>query len=327
MPEWLKKLMQERLDAYMASEPELRLDANETAVLVKQLEHMLSREQEIKYAPLKALMFFPANTEIDAGAETYTYPVYDERGVAKIIANYANDLPQVGIESRQVTGKLHSIGVGYSFSRQDVRRAAKSGVPLQDRKRRAALRALERLVDTLASTGDAAHGIDGALNHPNITILAAADPGTGTDTTWNGGDKTNAEIIADLNAGAKSAWIATKENFQADTLLLPPERFTFLTETPYSTQTTDSIATVFLKNTKFIKNIDSWGKLSTAGANGGPAALYYARNKECVEIMYPMKPQFYEPQVKGLMFEIPAEARVGGVAVYEPLTLVRQDLI
>lgn len=327
MPEEILQLLRDRVDAFMGADPDFRLDANETAVLVQQLEHMLSREQQIRYAPLKALSFFPVSAEVDPGADTYSYEVWDEVGMAKIIANYAHDLPIVGISARKVTGTLHSMGVGYMFSRNDMRRAAKSGKPLVDRRRAAALRAMDRKADAIVSTGENEAGLMGILNHPNITIMAAADPGTGSDTTWNGGDKTNAEILADLNELAKSAWLATKENWAADTLLLPPERFTFLKETPWSADHTDSILTVFLKNSSFIRNVDSWGKLSTAGANDGPAALAYKRDPMCLEFHYPMRPSAYEPQAQGLNFLVPMEARIGGIALYEPLSVVRMDLI
>src|SRR5688572_4127359 len=175
--------------------PAYRLDANETTALVQQLEHQLAIEKEIGYTPLKTLSFFPVSREIDPGAETWSYEEWDHVGMAKIIANYADDLPMVDVIAKKITGVVQSAGVGYMYSRQDLRRAAKSGKPLSARRRRAARLAFDRLMDKIAAVGDAKAKLRGVLTHPNLPIIAAATPGTGTDTTWPGGDKTSKEIL------------------------------------------------------------------------------------------------------------------------------------
>jgi hypothetical protein len=302
-----------------------RLDANETGILARQLEHQLSKEKEIGYTPLRTLSFFPVSSEIDPGAESFRYEIWDQVGVAKIIANYADDLPMVDVVASEVFGSVKSIGDGYQYSRQDLRRSAKSGRNLPQRKRKAARAAMDRKIDNIAAGGEEASKLYGVLTHPNITILAAGTPGTGTDTEWTEGDKTNLEILADLHDLADETWLDTHTKFAADTMLLPPDRLRFIARTPMSVDNSVSILDTFLKATKTIKNVDSWHKLSTAGADGGPSALAYVRDPEVLEFHLPMGFTEHEPQVRNLAFVVPCEARVAGFAVYEPLGVVRMD--
>ena len=304
-----------------------RLDANETAVLARQLEQTLSKEMERRYTPLRALLFFPLSTELDPGTETWRYEMWDEMGMAKIISNYADDLPLVDIKSEEFFGRVQSLGDAYQYSRQDLRRAAKTGRPLNQRKRRAARRAYDRKVDDIASTGDAAAGLPGFLNHKNIPIIAAADPASGSDTSFTGGDKTPKEIVLDLNRLARTPFSNTNENWDADALLLPPTELDYIRETPYGTEeNSDSILTVFLKNNGRIRNVDSWSKLATADAAGtGPRAAVYRRDPEVVELHLPMPFTEHEPQVKNLAFVVPCEGRIAGIFLYEPLACAFMD--
>lgn len=302
-----------------------RLDANQTAVLARQLEHQLSMEKEVGYRPLKALSFFPVSTEIDPGAESFRYEEYDGTGVAKIVGNYADDLPMVDVVANEVFGSVKSVANGYQYSRQDLRRAAMSGKSLPQRKRRLARLAVDRKIDEIMSFGEAAAKLRGVLNHPNITVIAASLPGAGSDPEWGGADKTTLEILDDLHELADRVWLDTYENYMADTLLLPPERFSHVARTPMSADNSKTILQSFLESTRFIRNVDSWHKLSTAGADGGPAALAYRRSPEVLEAHMAMTFTEHEPQVKNLAFLVPCEARTGGVSIYEPLAVVRMD--
>ena len=105
----------------------LRLDAGETAALARQLEHIYAKTYDVKYAELKARRFIPIDTSVDAGAEFFTYRQWDIFGMAKLIANYADDLPRVDTLAREFAAPIKSLGASYGFSIQDMSRAAMSG--------------------------------------------------------------------------------------------------------------------------------------------------------------------------------------------------------
>ena len=59
-----------------------RFDADESAVLARQLESIEKVVSQVRYPDLKALQFVPLIPGIDPGAETYTWRLQDKVGVA-----------------------------------------------------------------------------------------------------------------------------------------------------------------------------------------------------------------------------------------------------
>src|ERR1700753_1826899 len=67
-----------------------RLDANETALFGRQLEYVSTRIRETKRPELKWRSFVPVSNEAPAGAETWSYTMWDAAGMAEIVTNYAD---------------------------------------------------------------------------------------------------------------------------------------------------------------------------------------------------------------------------------------------
>jgi hypothetical protein len=245
--------------------------------------------------------------------------------MAKIIANYADDLPMVDVVAHEEFGAVKSIGDAYQWSTEDLRAAAMSGRPLPERRRRAARRAFDRRVDDIAARGDAKAKLPGILTNPNLPVITAANPASGTDTEWNAGDKTNLEILEDLFELTDRPFIETHEEHSATSLLLPPSRLTFLERTPLSVDNSETLLSYFKKNTRSVREIAGWHKLETAGEDGGPAALAYERNPEVLEIVLPLPFTEREPQARNLAFVVNCEGKIGGVVLYKPLATVRMD--
>ena len=118
----------------------VNLDADQTMFFQRELEHIKSRTYDIRYAELKARSLIPVSGEAGPGAESITYYQYDMVGVAKIIANYATDLPRADVRGKKFTSPVESLGASYGYSVQDIRAAAKAGKPLEQRKANAARR-------------------------------------------------------------------------------------------------------------------------------------------------------------------------------------------
>ena len=85
------------------------LDANESAFFQRELEYVKSNTYDVKYPELKARRLFPLNPEVDPGATKITYQQYDQTGIAKIIANYADDLPRADIKGKEFKYCKHGI--------------------------------------------------------------------------------------------------------------------------------------------------------------------------------------------------------------------------
>lgn len=299
----------------------LRLDAGETAALSRQLEHMYAKTYDVKHGPLKSRQFVPIDTSVDTGAEFFTYRQWDMVGMADLIANFADDLPRVDAAAKEFTAKIHSMGAAFGYSIQDLRRSAKAGSQLDSRRASAARRAHDQKFDQLVALGNADAGLVGFLNHPNVPIVA---PTTGQ---WVTNSATPQEKLADLNKLASSIVITTLETFVPDTLLLDNDSYEDINSTPFST-TGDSDKTIlryFLDNNPYIRNVDQWSRLNTAGAGGVSRAVCYFRSEEVVAAVEPQPFEQLPPQWKNLEAVIPTHSRIGGVRVQYPFGMAYMD--
>jgi hypothetical protein len=304
-----------------AARANIRLDAGETATLARQLEHIYAQTYDVKYAELKARRFLPLDTSVDPGAEFFTYRQWDSFGMAQIISNYADDLPRVDTLAKEFSAPIKSLGASYGFSIQDMRRSALSGAELDSRRAMAARRSHEQAFDEVAAIGNSAAGLTGFLNHPNVPIVAAV---TGQ---WVTNSATPLQMIEDLNTLVNSIVLATLETFVPDTLLLDNTSFQRINSTPMST-TGDADKTVlrfFLDNNPYIRSVDQWHRLNTAGAAGVSRAVAYARSPEVLEVVEPQPFEQFPPQARNLEFVVPTHSRVGGVRISYPLGLAYMD--
>src|SRR5262249_37010472 len=148
---------------------------------------------------LKARVLIPIDSEVNPGAETVKFNVYDRRGIAKVIKSYADDLPRVDLVVTEVRSPIRSLGISYGFSQQELRAAAMAGMPLETQKATMARRAIEEAIDKIGAKGDSLNGLNGLLGIPNANTYTVPN-GAGGTATWGGATpKTADEILADLN--------------------------------------------------------------------------------------------------------------------------------
>jgi len=311
-------LIVHRADVY----GEHRLDANETAVLEKQLEFMRARTADIERPEFKARMLVPITSEVDPGAETWAYAQWDRVGMAKIVANYADDIPKVATFAKKFVQSVETIALGYGWSWLDLQRTARAGVPLRTRLAAAVRDGFESRIETIAAIGIEETGATGLLNHPNVPGISAAPPATGTDAAWDGGDKTPLEVVDDLLAMENAIVTNTKGVRSADTLILPLAKLNYIAQKSiYSAAPSnpmDTILSVFLAKSRSITNVEFWHFADTAD-DGDPLACMYKRDPMVVHMELPLEQQELPPQAKNLSLEINSVGRIGGVAWEYPL--------
>lgn len=297
-----------------------RWDDKFTATLQKELEYVKAQTYDVKYPDLKARQLIPTSNEADNAAETITYRQWDEFGMAQIIANHADDLPLVDALVEEFTVRVYSLGVAYQYSIQDLRRSARTGSRLDQRRARAARTAIENRIENIAALGDTKAQLVGIANNPNVSIVT---PITGT---WSGA--TAAQIIADLHKLVNSVVIANKETFLPDTLLLDVTNYNLIATKLMST-TGDTGMTVlksFLMTSPYVKQVIPWNKLARADSLGtGPRAIVYKKDPEVLSLEIPQEFEQMPPQPKNLSFYIPTHARIGGVIMYYPIAVGYMD--
>lgn len=306
----------------MSNQKFAKLDSGETIFFARELEFIKSKSYDVKYAELKARSLIPISYEAGPGAESITYSQYDHLGVAKLISNYANDLPRADVKGKQFTAPVRSLGASYGYNLQEIRAAKMVGKPLEQRRANAAKRAILQLENTIAFFGDLDHGLSGFLSNPNITVVSMP-VGASTTTPWT--SKTPDEILKDMNALSNTPFSVTKGVEMADTLLLPIYQFTLISSTARSANSDTTILEYFLKNNPFIKSVDWLNELKGAGAGGSDAMLAYRRDPDALTLEIPQDFEQLPVQEDGLEFSIPCHSRIGGVLIYYPLSIARGD--
>jgi hypothetical protein len=314
----LTQLIVHRADVY----GEERLDANETAVLEKQLEYMRARTADIERPEYKARSLVPITSEVDPGADTWAYAQWDRVGMAKVVANYADDIPKVATFAKKFVQAVETIALGYGWSWLDLQRTARAGVPLRTRLASAVRDGFEQRIEIIAALGIPETGATGLLNSPNVPTMAAAAPAAGTDPSWMGGDKTPLEIVDDLLAMENAVVNNTKGVRSADTLVLPLTHLNFIAQkSSYAAapgHPMDTILSVFLSKSRTITNVEFWHFCDEAD-DGDPLAIMYRRDPTVVHLELPLEQQELPPQAKNLSLEINSVGRIGGVAWEYPL--------
>ena len=300
----------------------MHLDAAEKVFFDDQLALIKSRTYDVQYKALKALTLLPVSTEQDPGAEHIAWRSFDKVGVAKLVADYANDYPRVDIGGEEHISPIKEIGASYGYSIKEIRRAQKAGVSLDAKKAEACRRAIDEKQDSIAWKGDAKGKLPGFFNHPGITEYVAADGAKGSKT-W--ASKTDDEIVADFAGIITAAPESTNGIEQPDTVILPLSLYNKLQNTPYGSSKSKTIMSFIRESYPQITRIDWVQDLMSAGANGTTRVMAYARDPLKVEVQIPQRFEQMPPQLTGKVYDIICSQSTGGTIVYYPQSVVFCD--
>lgn len=299
-----------------------RFDANESVFFARQLEYVKSQTYDIKRVALSALTLMPVSTAIPEGATTHTYRQYDGVGMAKVIANYANDLPRADVTGKEFTSVIRSIGNAYGYNVQEIRSALFAGVNLNGKKAMMATRAHEEKINQLAFAGDTEHGLPGLLSNPNVPEVTLAADGTGSSKTL--ASKTTDKMVRDVNALINRVLTQSKGAHRVTDVWMPIEQHTLLSTTQNSVASDTTVLEFLQKNHKGV-TFTSVVELDGAGA-GGTDRMYAIENSSMNwQLEIPMMIKQYSPQQNGLEFEVPVESRFAGVIIEYPLAFAFAD--
>lgn len=299
--------------------PLSNLDAAESAFFDRQLEFLKARTYDRLYPEMKSRMFVPTDEAIPTGAMTFRWEEFDEVGKAKIIASYADDLPMVDVEGTEHVGKIRSVGDGYGYSLQEIRSAAMTNTPLNERRASAARRAVELLIDEILAVGDADNDLPGFLNASSVPVYDAPN-GTAGTTPWD--TKTAAEIREDVNKIISLTIGATNGvEIGPFDLILPPDQYTLIAQLKNSDSSDVTILQFLLSANPFLRSVEPWYRMDNAATGGSlDRGVLYTRNPEKLEAIVPQEFEQLEPQQENLAWKVPCHARVGGTVFHYPLS-------
>ncbi len=284
--------------------------------LERQLEFIRPQVFETAYADIKYPTILPVTSEAGNAAQTYTYRIMDATGEFKLIADAADDLPRSDISQVEKSIVIRSFGGSFGYTVQELRAAQMANVALEQRRASAVRRAYEEKVEQVAMFGEASANLAGFFNNATVDVIAA-------DKWFTDSGTTSQDMLDLLNYGADAMVNATQMKEQPDTLLLPYNDYAVISKRRNSDSSDSTVLEYFLRTNPYITNVAPILQLDKAksGLNTNRMVVY-KRDPQKLELHIPQPLELFPPQQRGLEFIVPAHARVGGVALYYPKSVI-----
>ncbi len=286
------------------------LDAAETAFFERELEYIKVKTYDIKYPGLFARRYVPVSNEAGSGATEVTYRQYDRFGRAKIVVPGSTDAPRVDVKGTEFTRPTRTIKASYGWDLIELRQSIQANKSLDSRRASACRRAIEEVLDEVASLGAPAYGIPtGFLNNANVAIDAAAG-------AWSAA--TGDAIVADVAASWRLMASDTKGVERADTLLLPDDQHALISTKRMEAGTDTTVLEFILKNFRGLAAIEPWYRLDGAGVGAVDRAVLYRRSPD--HLQQEINNEFEQLPVfqRGSNFEVECLAQTAGTTFYYP---------
>jgi hypothetical protein len=286
--------------------------------LERQLEYIRPQIFEVAYADIKYPTLLPVTSEAGQGAQTFTYRIMDSTGEFKLLADAADDLPRSDISQVEKSINIRSFGGSFGYTVQELRAAQMANIALEQRRAAAVRRAYEEKVEAVAMFGESTVGLAGFFNNSTVDVIAADYWFTGTTASG-----TSQEMLELLNYGVSAIINASNMKEQPDTILMAYEDYNKISTTRNSDSSDVTVLEYFLRTNPYIRNVEPINQLdkdnSVLNTN---RMVVYKRDPEKVQLHIPQPLELFPPQQRGLEFIVPAHARVGGVALYYPKSVI-----
>lgn len=294
-----------------------------TMFFSRELEYIKPRVYEVEYAELSAFRLIPIDRTTPPGAQTVTVTEYDSTGKARIIANYADDLPTVETSGAQTTSRIVDIGASVIMSYQDLEASRFAGKSILERKIRAAAEVHMQEMNRLAFFGDANYGVNGWITNPSIVPQPVATSGHSGSTEWAG--KLGEEMVDDLNEAVRSVLENTNGIEYVDTIVLPIAQYQMLakqefhdgtdtTALEFFTRTNPGITVTYAAELKGAFGRTTFGDAST----GHDGFIAYRRSELKFWQEIPRAFQIFPEQWQNLAYTVPTLSSHGGTVIQRP---------
>ena len=284
--------------------------------LERQLEYIRPQVFETVYADIKYPTILPVTAEAGNAAQTFTYRVMDSTGDFRLLADAADDLPRADISQVEKSINIRSFGGSFGYTVQELRAAQMANIALEQRRAAAVRRAYEEKVEEVAMFGEASASLAGFFNNSTVDVLQA-------DKWFTDSGTTSEEMLELLNYGVTAIVNGSKMKEQPDTILIPYEDFRVISTRRNSDSSDVTVLEYFLRTNPYITSIEPINQLDKDNSSlSTNRMVVYKRDPQKVQLHIPQPLELFPPQQRGLEFVVPAHARVGGVAIYFPKSVI-----
>lgn len=305
-----------------------RADADLLPWFARQLESIRTKLYEVEHPDLIAATgeLLPFASDVEDGAETFIYYMFDSRGIAEFLTDYAADeAPEATIEGAQKTGRVHMMQMKYHWTVSDVIRARKTGTDLKDMKAKATRRGHDMRLHITALWGREDLGLKGFVNNEAISVTLAADIGGGV-TDW--ASKSIEQIVEDC-----APLIHGTEELTNDVISMTDMR---IATTEYNRLSRRRLGpgdghSTFLEHLQKVFPGVKFGKMrelqasKSSGNLATDSALAYHKKAEYCDLVHPRRYTQLPVQREGMKFVVYTHSTFGGVRMPHPLSVHRLD--
>ncbi len=282
------------------------------------LSNVARKVYEVKYPEYNALSIFPVSQDARPFDSFYSYEVMDFVGKAKIVSDYADDLPTVDAVAAINNKPIFTLGDSYVYSHLEIEAAIANRKPLQEYKGKAARLAIDALVNQLTVYGDDNYNLTGILTDQSIPRVAAA-VGVGGSTLWS--QKTAQEILNDLNNLVQAIIVNSKNVERPNRIVISNISYGILQNTLTSAVGGISALDFFKSTHPFIEKIIPMWELDNAGPGGTNMAIAFNNDPSKISIELPQVFRQLDPQLRNLTYYTLCYARYAGLVVRYPASV------
>lgn len=345
----LETFVTETLDAYGWAPDSKRIDRQAAPIWAEKLRHTYAKTLEIKYPEYAAANgdVCPIDSSVPPWALEYEYFLIDHTAWADWIDEDGDMMMGSAVTAQRFTGRCAEFGSNWDLNIFDLERAAAVGLALQPIKQASAKRAHDAWRNWVWLFGDSRKALVGLMTHPNIVKTRAPLNAGASSRLW--ANKTNAEILADLDLLIDSVPENTLEAYHVATVLMPPALMRLLRNRKLGTGSTlidGSMTTLwdYIVN-KYSGDATGQGKIEfkmlnecdadrrkhpktntdDSGLSGDFLLALPPKNKDEVAFISARPFTQRPPEEEGFKITVLTHEKIGGCKITQPLAVHRLD--
>lgn len=298
------------------------LDAGDNAHFSRELETILPDLTNFEKAPLSVRSLFPVNTSFAPMTESITWRMLTTTGAAKIIADYADDVPLINLFGEEKTTKVRTLAAAHWFSIQEIEGSTLGTISLTTEGPLAARDEILRLENSLAYNGSTKFNQVGLFSGTAVTGIAQ----TAAAAVWTTA-LPQGQIYGEMAALVRDVKVDSKTVHGVTRMLMSPDNFSLVSTTQFSTASDTTILGYFRANHPGVEVMEvqelslASDKGGLAGTAGNDAVFVYNPNPSEIFLAVPMAIAQRPPFENNLKVKTIYWSRTGGFIIRKPLAM------
>jgi hypothetical protein len=287
-------------DTKTMSDNSTRLDASESVFFKRQLESIDQRLYETVYPENRARALIPTISAID-DLPVYTWRMISQFGAAQIVSDMAQDLPRSDVAGQEQSQVIRTLGSSYAWDIDEIKYAARVGLPLDALKAMSARRSIDTLMDSILATGSADGDLTGLLNQDNTSDFTAVTKSGGGKLWANAtGDEMAADVfglVAEIMAQMK---LSGGPAFQSFRVVLPNRQYLLAAQKRMGDASDMTVLKFIQQNSQFVESIQPWHRCEGAGDTASDRMVAFPPTEEVLGAVVPLEFTTLPPQQENL---------------------------